>query len=142
MKNESLARIWLKRAKSNLQIAKAGKVFEDILYEDLCFDCEQAVEKALKALLVSSDVSFPRTHSISHLIELIEEQNIKVPDEIMDSISLTAYAVSTRYPGDFEPVDEQEYQEALETAKKVFDWVRKIIEDEINPKNPTRTGNT
>ncbi len=35
MKNESLVRIWLKRAKSNLQIAKAGKVFEDILFEDL-----------------------------------------------------------------------------------------------------------
>lgn len=136
MRNEPLVIIWLKRAKSNLHIAKAGKVFEDILYEDLCFDCEQAVEKALKALLVSIDVSFPRTHSISYLIELIESQNIKVPDEIKDSISLTAYAVSTRYPGDFEPVDEQEYREALETAKKVFDWVRKIIEDEINPKNP------
>lgn len=128
MKNESLVRIWLKRAKSNLQIAKAGKVFEDILYEDLCFDCEQAVEKALKALLVSIDVSFPRTHSISHLIELIEEHNIQVPDEIMNSISLTAYAVSTRYPGDFEPVDEQEYQEALETTEKVYNWVRKIID--------------
>jgi len=124
MRNESLVRIWLQRAKSNLQIAEAGKVFEDILYEDLCFDCEQAVEKALKALLVSIDVSFPHTHSIGHLIELIEEHNIMVPDEIKDSISLTAYAVSTRYPGDFEPVDEQEYQEALETAIKVFNWVR------------------
>jgi HEPN domain-containing protein len=47
----------------------------------------------------------------------------------MNSISLTAYAVSTRYPGDFEPVDEQEYQEALETAKNVFDWVRKRIDE-------------
>ena len=129
MRNESLDRIWLKRAKSNFQIAKAGKVFEDILYEDLCFDCEQAVEKSLKALLVSIDVSFPRTHSISHLIELIEEHSIMVPDDIKDSISLTAYAVSTRYPGDFEPVDEQEYRETLETAEKVFNWVRKIIED-------------
>ncbi len=129
MRNESLVRIWLKRAKSNLQIAKSGKVFDDILYEDLCFDCEQTVEKALKALLVSIDVSFPRTHSIGHLIELIEEHNIKIPDEIKDSISLTAYAVSTRYPGDFEPVDEQEYREALETAIKVFDWVRKKIDD-------------
>jgi len=136
MKNESLVRIWLKRAKSNLGIAKAGKVFEDILYEDLCFDCEQAVEKALKALLVSFDVSFPWTHSIGHLIELIEKQNIEVPNEIMDSISLTAYAVSTRYPGDFEPIEEQEYLETLETAEKVYNWVRKIIDVEINPKNP------
>jgi len=67
---------------------------------------------------------------------MIEEHSIMVPDEIKDSSSLTAYAVSTRYPGDFEPVDEQEYQETLETAEKVFNWVRKIIEGEINPKNP------
>jgi HEPN domain-containing protein len=67
MRNESLVRIWLKRAKSNLQIAKAGKVFEDILYEDLCFDCEQAVEKALKALLVlmKSKIQFHLLHTLS-----------------------------------------------------------------------------
>ncbi|KPQ44009.1 MAG: hypothetical protein MPEBLZ_01410 [Candidatus Methanoperedens nitroreducens] len=41
MKNVAKAKVWLKRAKSNLQIARAGKVFEDILFEDLCFDCEQ-----------------------------------------------------------------------------------------------------
>lgn len=34
----------------------------------------------------------------------------------------------TRYPGDFEPVDEQEYQETLETAEKVFNWVSNLIE--------------
>ena len=65
---------------------------------------------------------------------MIEKQNIEVPNEIMDSISLTAYAVSTRYPGDFEPIDEQEYLETLETAEKVYNWVRKIIDVEINPK--------
>lgn len=129
MKNEAMANVWLKRAKSNLQIARAGKVFEDILFEDLCFDCEQAVEKSLKALLVSIDISFPRTHSISHLIELIEEHSIEVPDEIKDSISLAAYAVSTRYPGDFEPVDEEEYQEALEIAERVFDWIKNKIKN-------------
>jgi hypothetical protein len=52
---------------------------------------------------------------------------MNVPDEIKDSISLTAYAVSTRYPGDFEPVDEQEYQEAFEIAVLVFEWVKKRI---------------
>jgi HEPN domain-containing protein len=73
---------------------------------------------------------------------LIEEHNIVVSDEIKDSISLTAYAVSTRYPGDFEPVDEQEYQEALEIAKKVFDWARKIIEDNKKGKMTTNLKTT
>ena len=50
MRNLERAKEWLKRAKSNLARAKAGKVSEDILYEDLCFDAQQAAEKALKAL--------------------------------------------------------------------------------------------
>jgi HEPN domain-containing protein len=129
MKNQSLAEDWLRRARSNLERARAGKVSEGILYEDLCFDCEQAVEKSLKALLVHIDVPFPRTHSIANLIELIEDNGIDVEDDFKESISLTAYAVSTRYPGNFEPVYEEEYQEALKIAERVFNWVRKIIED-------------
>jgi HEPN domain-containing protein len=129
MKNQSLADDWLKRARSNLERARAGKVSEGILYEDLCFDCEQAVEKSLKGLLVHIGVPFPRTHSIANLIELIEDTGIDVEDYIKESISLTAYAVSTRYPGNFEPVMEKEYKEALEIAERIFNWVRKKLED-------------
>lgn len=52
MKSPERAKEWLTRAKSNLARVKAGKVSEDILYEDLCFDAQQAVEKALKALCI------------------------------------------------------------------------------------------
>jgi len=42
---------WLDRAKSSLAISKI-KADENIFYEDLCFQAQQAVEKALKGLLV------------------------------------------------------------------------------------------
>lgn len=48
------ASTWLNRAKSNLARAKVGQLFPEILYEDLCFDAQQAAEKALKALFVQS----------------------------------------------------------------------------------------
>ena len=128
MKNQDLVNQWRKRAKSNLERAKAGKVSEEILYEDLCFDCQQAVEKSLKALLVYVGVVFPPTHSPGKLIELIEENGINVPEEIKDSIPLAAYAVDTRYPGDYEPVDKEEYEEAVKIAERVYFWVEKRIE--------------
>ena len=59
MRNEKFVAEWLRRAKSNLERAKAGRICEDILYEDLCFACQQAVEKALKALLISINREFP-----------------------------------------------------------------------------------
>ncbi len=109
---------WLKRARSNLEKAKAGKVSDGILYEDLCFDCQQAVEKSLKALLVYLNIVFPFTHSITRLLELIK-----------DSTVLTDYAVTTRYPGDYDPVDEKEYKESVYIAEQVFNWVKKQFEE-------------
>ena len=40
-----------------------------------------------------------------------------------NSVSLTHYAVSTRYPGWYEPVKEREYQKARKGAETVFAWV-------------------
>ncbi|MDO9555276.1 MAG: HEPN domain-containing protein, partial [Atribacterota bacterium] len=103
MKNREIILNWLKRARSNLERAKMGKVTQGILYEDLCFDAQQAVEKSLKAILIKLDQSFPKTHSIGILIKLIEEAGVKIPKNINQAKLLTAYAVDARYPGDYEP---------------------------------------
>ncbi len=129
MKNKKFVLEWIKRAKSNLERAKAGQVSTDILFEDLCFDCQQSVEKALKALLISYDIDFPRTHSIGRLLELVSTTGIEIPKIILQAVELTEYAVNARYPGELEEIGKQEYEEALEMAILVFEWVRKIIED-------------
>ena len=49
---------------------------------------------------------------------------VDVPEPIKDSVTLTVYAVSTRYPGNQEPVDESEYTEAVKAAEKVCHWVK------------------
>ena len=94
------SRVWLRRARSNLERARLGRASEEILYEDLCFDAQQAAEKALKAVLVHLGVSVPKTHSIGYLLDLIERsQRIHVLKSVRDAMVLTDYAVSTRYPG-------------------------------------------
>jgi len=59
MRNLERANQWFKRAKSNMARAKAGRVSSEILYEDLCFDSQQVVEKALKALCAYPILLFP-----------------------------------------------------------------------------------
>jgi HEPN domain-containing protein len=120
---------WLERAASNLARAKLGKLSKAILYEDLCFDAQQCCEKALKGLLIYLGLTFPRTHSIGHLLALLEQSGkLDIPGEIKDAAILTDYAVTTRYPGDWEPVDAVEYQQAVELSGKVYEWVNWIIE--------------
>jgi HEPN domain-containing protein len=128
MKNREFIRDWLRRAKSNLARARAGRVTKDVLYEDLCFDCQQSTEKAIKALLISLNKEFLPTHSIGRLLELVSEAGIKIPKEVEKAVDLTDYAVETRYPGEREPLTEEEYKEALDIAEEVLSWTSKIIE--------------
>ena len=104
---------------------------EEILYDDLCFDCQQSTEKALKALLIFNDITFPKTHSVARLLELLESGGISIPEEVTEAVTLTDYAVTTRYPGVYDDVQESEYQESLVLAEQVFTWVKEQIEEPL-----------
>jgi HEPN domain-containing protein len=93
----------------------------------MCFDCQQSVEKAFKALMVFKSIEFPFTHNIGLLLKTIEDNHIIVPQKIKISALLSVYAVRTRYPGEDEPVTEVDFNEALEISKKVFGWVEEQI---------------
>ncbi len=66
---------WLRRARSNLARAKSLANLPDMLYEDACFDAQQAAEKAIKAVLVQKQAEFPKTHSISAFATLRRLRN-------------------------------------------------------------------
>ena len=120
------AREWLRRAKSNLALAKQSKPIEAV-WEDLCFEAQQAAEKAVKAVLVFQGIDFPRTHDIRRLLALLDPTGGKVPEEIWEAVDLTDYAVETRYPGTTEPVTEDEYRQAVAMAEKVVQWAEEIL---------------
>ncbi|MDR2588107.1 MAG: HEPN domain-containing protein [Spirochaetales bacterium] len=118
---------WIKRAKSSLAISKI-KSGEDIFYEDLCFQAQQAVEKAVKGLLIFCNVEPEKTHNLVSLIkELSKFMNI--PEDVDEAAILNGYAVQTRYPGDYSPVEEEEYNNAILTAEKCVKWIEKKIKE-------------
>jgi len=55
-------REWLNRARSNL--AQARVRCPEVYLEDLCFNAQQAADKAIKALLIAHGVRFPYVHDI------------------------------------------------------------------------------
>lgn len=120
------AESWLRRAESNLRLARLGKA-EGVFLEDLCFESQQAAEKALKALLILLSGEHPRTHAFTVLLERLR-QCISVPPSIQEVVELTDYAVQMRYPGDYYPVTVEEYERALQLAERVLNWVREQIE--------------
>lgn len=116
---------WLKRSESNLCLAKRGKI-KGVVYEDLCFEAQQAAEKALKALLIYFEETFPKVHSFDVLLERLQ-RHISLPKNVIKVLDLSDYAVQTRYPGDYYPVGRREYLKAIKIASDVVAWVNKII---------------
>ena len=119
------AREWLNRAESSLAHAKAHN--PDVYLEDLCYSAQQATEKALKALLLRRQGRFPYVHDIGELLRLVDETGESVPAELQAAKVLTDYAVETRYPGQSDPVTEEEYRRALELAGQCVEWVRRRL---------------
>lgn len=124
--NLGSAEEWLNRAKSNLALAKQPKS-EEIYFEDLCFETQQAAEKALKAVLISKKITFRFVHDLAELLTLLEQNGINLPEDIRTAAALTDYSVEERYLGPFEPVTENEFKEALHIAEAVIVWAESQI---------------
>ena len=118
---------WLRRARSNLARSSQGQATPDVLFEDVCFDAQQAVEKALKALIILRGVQVPRTHAISELITMLTELGFDIPEAVQEAAALTDYAVAARYPGPYEPVLLEDYEQAVATARAVVAWATSIV---------------
>jgi HEPN domain-containing protein len=99
---------------------------QDALYNELCFHAQQAVEKSIKAVLVHCGVEFRKVHYIDYLIGLLPA-GVSLPPEAAEVVGLTSYAVMSRYPGDYEEVTEEAYQEAARLAQAVFVWAEQIV---------------
>ena len=115
-------REWLNRARSDLLLSKTKK--GGIYLEDLCFHAQQAVEKAIKALLIKKGVEFPYVHDIAELLTLLEKTGQKLPKTIREGEKLTRFAVFTRYPGIAQTISQKEYEEAIKVAEEVVRWVK------------------
>ena len=118
-------REWLNRARSNLARAKGKR--KGVYLEDLCFDAQQAAEKAIKALLIKLNVNFPYVHDLAELLTLVEKASEPVPEPIKRAEELSRFAVFTRYPGIGPAIKEKEYGETVEIAARVVKWAENII---------------
>ena len=117
---------WIDRAKSSIEIA-VTRNSELVYYEDLCYQAQQAAEKAIKGMLIYYNAEPQFTHNIGILLEDLQAfVNI---DEIKETIKLTKYAVQTRYPGEYDDITKKDYEESIKITKKCLEWVQNKIKN-------------
>jgi len=115
----SLAELLLRKAEADVAAGRTLAADGDQHDEAIGFHAQQAVEKAVKAVLALAQIEAPRTHDLTFLVELLGEHGIEAPEVLIESEWLTPWAVTTRYDDLEETLDRAA---ALELARAAIDW--------------------
>ena len=119
---------WLDMAKQDEAVAEhLLESFRPVPVEIICYHCQQAAEKAIKALLIAQGVdSIPRSHDLSFLLNGLVKPEV-IPERVYeDADRLTPYGVAVRYPNDLE-LEERHARQAMEAAREVLNWAKSIM---------------
>jgi HEPN domain-containing protein len=93
-----LLRSWLTKAASDLRSARVLGSAEAAPLDTAIYHCQQTAEKAVKAFLVSKEISPAKTHDIRKLTLEAAAHEPRF-NELMDmAAALTPYAWEFRYP--------------------------------------------
>ena len=118
-------REWINRAKSNLARARAYQA--DMELADFCFDAQQCAEKAIKAVFIQRQETFPFIHDLKRLIRLLQQNGVATPKYLEEAQELTRYAYVTRYPGPDSSVTQREYKKGIRIAAAVLRWAERQV---------------
>lgn len=113
---------WIQRAEEDYAAALSAVRRRTPLTYVACFHAQQCAEKYLKAILVSKQIAFSRTHDLLLLNDQCEKAGVLLGLDAKALNTLSDHAVKARYPGD-DPTSE-EAREALAIAKTVRRFVR------------------
>jgi HEPN domain-containing protein len=118
-----LARQWVVKTGNDLLNADNNLHAKTIPLDTVCFHCQQAVEKYLKAFLVGKEHIYPPTHDLPAILENILSINADAEQLRDNLVLLMPYAVEVRYPDDFFMPSLQDAREAREAANSVKSWL-------------------
>ena len=112
---------WLEKARDDLGVAQhLDELYHPKPVEIICFHCQQAAEKAIKAVILARGVQeIPSADALSFLLHLldgnIERQLLAYAD------SLVRYTVDVCYPNDLH-LEDSDCRTALYGAQQILIW--------------------
>ena len=140
--NENEARRWMRQARKDLEAAAC--LIQSEHFSFACFHCQQAVEKALKALMFAkgrlkkSDLTSHDIIEFSYRATRIDESLQAIPDMVL---ALHDYYTKTRYPpyqrGSVQnndiPADREVYlhedaENAISKAEEILQLIQQVLD--------------
>ncbi len=126
-------RQWFDLAEEDYGVAEhLFRTYSPQPYEIICYHCQQAAEKAIKAVIIAygAQGGLPKLHDLSFLLDQIKNM-VDIDEKIYDyADQLTPYGIAARYPNEMF-LEEHHAAEALNMAKKIIEWSETITNSKI-----------
>lgn len=119
-----VAQILLEKATGDLTALRTLAADQNQTDHVVGFHAQQAVEKAIKAVLASYEVEIPMTHDLGYLATLVETP----PREVAESRWLTPWAGGWRYDAESSPIDREK---AVQAAEGAVEWSEAIVKQAV-----------
>ena len=123
--HDEVAQLLLQKAREDLSAAQVLAATENQADHVVGFHLQQAVEKALKAVLAHQMTEIPRTHDLGYLIEGVGKSDEDLPAALASSDWLTPWGVLFRYDDD--PAVSLDRDRALEAAAAAVGFAEQVI---------------
>ena len=122
-----IAKQWLAKARNDLLNVDNNLKAQEVPFDTVCFHCQQAAEKLLKAYLAGNRQSYPVTHDLFLILEKILPLRGDAK-QLRDALAiLMPYAVEIRYPDDWFMPSDQDAKEARDAASQVLQWLEDAL---------------
>lgn len=116
----------LRKATEDLAVVRALVDNESIADDVIGFHAQQAVEKAIKAVLVVHGVAFRRAHDLDYLLQVAEEGAVEIPAHVAAARWLTPWAAEFRY--DEPQIAGFDRAESLTSAERAIEWAQGVLD--------------
>lgn len=117
---------WIRRAQNDFAMMDAGLRHAPDVGDGIVFHAHQAVEKTLKAVLISRHVSPPRTHELPRLLATLPSDLRDEPQLVEACRGLQALWPKSRYPHQPIPA-KRDVDKAVVWARRVREIVNSVI---------------
>ncbi|MGL4944090.1 MAG: HEPN domain-containing protein [Thermoguttaceae bacterium] len=128
MKRSEEVNEWLRFAEMDLTAANhLWQTLHPQPLEVICYHCQQAAEKSLKAIFVAHEHEVVKTHDLTLLYATLVKLDAEILPLKEPCKKLNIYSSQARYPNELE-INQTHAQLALKDARTIYETINSLFE--------------